>query len=263
MTPDARGLYVGAAQIPISDSVTNNLTQILDAMARGAAQGLELLVCPETAVTGYSPAIGRGRGPDEWPAIEEALGRIAADAARLGLWVAVGTEAWTGEHWANRLVVYSDLGEEAAAYDKVHLTRGDAAYYLPGERPALFTLRGVRVGLQICYDVRFPEGYRALLEGGAEVILQGFYGAGGDTWKVPVLGAHLRSRAAESGCFVVAANVAGPLQIVVSQIVDPRGLVLAQANQDCSEIVTAELDLNRVGASEIRQDYFQRFRARS
>ena len=72
----------------------------------------------------------------------------------------------------------------------------------------------------------------------------------------------LRSRAAESGCFVVAANVAGPLQIVVSQIIDPLGLVLAQANQDCDEIVTAELDLNRVAASEIRKDYMQRFRAR-
>jgi len=262
MTPDARGLYVGAAQIPISDSVTNNLTQILDAMARGAAQGLELLVFPETAVTGYSPAIGHGRLPEEWPAIEEALGRIASEAARLGLWVAVGTETWTGEHWMNRLVVYSDLGEQAATYDKVHLTGGDVPYYAPGERPTLFSLRGVRVGLQICYDARFPEGYRALLEEGAEVILQGFYGAGGDTWKVPILGAHLRSRAAESGCFVVAANVAGPLQIVVSQIIDPLGLVLAQANQDCDEIVTAELDLNRVAASEIRKDYMQRFRAR-
>lgn len=114
---------------------------------------------------------------------------------------------------------------------------------------------------RICYDVRFPEGYRALLDAGVEVILQGFYGSGGDTWKVPVLSAHLRSRAAETGCYVVAANVAGPLQIVVSQIVDPQGLMLAQANQDCEEIITAELDLNRIASSTIRKDYLERFRA--
>jgi predicted amidohydrolase len=90
-------------------------------------------------------------------------------------------------------------------------------------------------------------------------VLQGFYGAGGDTWKVPVLEAHLRSRAAETGCFIVAANVAGPLQIVVSQIVDPIGLMLARANQDREEIITATLALQRVAESEIRRDYLTRY----
>jgi len=133
-------------------------------------------------------------------------------------------------------------------------------YYRPGSAaPPVFCLDGVRAGLQICYDVRFPEGYRQQLAQGVEVVLQGFYGAGGDTWKVPVLAAHLRSRAAETGCFVVAANVAGPLQIVLSQIVDPLGLLLARANQDREEIITANLALQRVAESEIRRDYLTRF----
>ena len=59
---------------------------------------------------------------------------------------------------------------------------------------------------------------------------------------------------------MVAANVAGPLQIVVSQVVDPLGLVLAQANQDHPEIIEAELHLDRIADSEIRQDYLSRFR---
>jgi predicted amidohydrolase len=77
---------------------------------------------------------------------------------------------------------------------------------------------------------------------------------------VPVLAAHLRSRAAENGCFIVSANVSGPLQIVVSYIIDPLGLVLAQANQDCVEVITADLDLKRIGDSEIRRDFLGRFR---
>jgi predicted amidohydrolase len=175
------------------------------------------------------------------------------------VWTVVGSEAWDGGVWRNRLYAFSAAGDTVAVYDKVHLTNGDTKYYAPGNQQVTFDLDGIIVGLQICYDARFPEGYRALLAQGAQVIVQGFYGAGGDTWKVPVLGAHLRSRAAESGCFVVAANVAGPLQIVTSQIIDPLGLMLAEANQDREELISAEIDLARIADSEIRRDYHERF----
>ncbi|MFH1086823.1 MAG: carbon-nitrogen hydrolase family protein [Chloroflexota bacterium] len=261
MSEHAQRVRVAAAQVHISADMDANVRTITAAMAHCARQGVEVVVFPETAVTGYSPAIGRGRDVSEWPIIAGHLEVIAALAGELGLWTIVGCEAWADPGWTNRLYAYSDRGECVATYDKVHLMAGDRRYYQPGHGVALFEIKGVRVGLQICYDVRFPEGYRALLRQGVQVILQGFHGAGGDTWKVPVLGAHLRSRAAESGCFVVAANVAGPLQIVVSQIVDPLGLLLAAANQDREEIITAEVDLARIAESEIRHDYLQWFAA--
>lgn len=253
-------LYIGAAQIAVTASLPDNLTTILRAMRQGAEQGLEVLVFPETALTGYSPTIGHGRSPEEWPVVHEGLERIAQACADLGLWVVVGAEAWEDGAWWNRVYAFDTRGAQVATYDKVHLTRADTRFYRPGREYTLFDLKGVPAGLQICYDVRFPEGYRDLMERGAQIVLHPFYGAGGDTWKVPVLGAHLRSRAAESGCFVVASNVAGPLQIVVSQIVDPLGLLLAAANQDREEIVRAELSLRRVADSDIREDYLRRFR---
>jgi len=255
----AQTLYVAAAQIKITAQIEENLKHILETMRHYAADGVEVVVFPETALTGYSPTIGHGREPAEWPCIEDGLGAISRLAQELGLWVVVGSEVWAGQGWVNRLYAYSDTGEAVASYDKVHLTNPDTQYYRPGTQNVLFDLKGAKVGLQICYDVRFPEGYRALLAQGAEVIMQGFFGAGSDTWKVPVLAAHLRARAAENGCFVVGANVAGPLQIVVSQILDPLGLVLAQANQDCEEVIKARLDIGRVADSEVRRDYLTRF----
>ncbi|MCD6520519.1 MAG: carbon-nitrogen hydrolase family protein [Anaerolineae bacterium] len=254
-------LPVLAAQVPIGALLEENLETIREAMREAAARGAEVVLFPETALTGYAPNIGRGRRPAEWPAIAQALAAIAELARELKLWTIVGSEAWDGQSWWNRLYVYSEEGQLAATYDKVHLTADDTRYYQSGKRWVLFELKGIRAGLQICYDVRFPDGYRALLDRGVEVIFQGFYGAGKDTWKVPVMGAHLRSRAAECGCFLVAANVAGPLQIVVSQIVDPMGLILAQANQDRSELIQAELKLERIAESFVREDYFQRFQA--
>jgi predicted amidohydrolase len=259
MVQDTRRLRVAAAQIPIGAQLEENLGRILATMRSCAEQGVELVAFPETALTGYSPTIGHGRSPEEWPQIEAGLAAIGRLAQELRLAVAVGSEAWEGDAWVNRYYAYDASGALVGFYDKVHLTNDDTRYYRPGKGATVIELAGVRVGLQICYDARFPEGYRALLHQGVEVIVQGFYGAGTGTWKVPVLAAHLRSRAAESGCFVVASNVSGPLQIVVSQIVDPLGLVLAQANQDCEEVISAELVLDRIAASEIRRDYLSRF----
>ena len=258
-----RRLRVAAAQIRITDQIGENLDGIVKTMRRCSADAVEVLLFPETALTGYSPAIGHGREPGEWPAIEEGLQAIARLAQELGIGVIVGSEAWEDGIWVNRLYAYSETGRTVATYDKVHLTNSDTRYYVPGTANRIVEMKGVTIGLQICYDARFPEGYRSLLHQGAEVIMQGFHGAGKDTWKVPVLAAHLRSRAAESGCFVVAANVAGPLQIVASQIIDPLGLVLAQANQDCEEVIQADLDLGRISESEIRRDYLERFRGAS
>lgn len=259
MTPETKSLRVAAAQVAIGDAIAANLAAIRQAMQQCAERGADLAVFPEAALTGYSPAIGHGRSPADWPEAQAALECLQGEAQRLGLGLVVGTEAWEHGSWVNRLYAFSAQGEELARYDKVHLTRPDTAYYRAGQTNPVFDFQGVRIGLQICYDARFPEGYRDLLAHGAEVIAQGFYGAGGPTWKVPVLEAHLRSRAAENGCFVVAANVAGPLQIVVSQIVDPLGLVLAQANQDCAEIIVADLQLDRIAESEVREDYLARY----
>jgi len=260
MPADTRQLRVAAAQIAIGADIAANLAAIRAAMQHCAEQGAALAVFPETALTGYSPAIGHGRPAAHWPEVQAALEALQAEAQRLTLGLVVGSEAWEDDSWVNRLYAFSAQGEELARYDKVHLTRPDTAYYRAGWVNPVFDFQGVRIGLQICYDARFPEGYRDLLSQGAEVIAQGFYGAGGPTWKAPVLGAHLRSRAAENGCFVVAANVSGPLQIVVSQIVDPLGLVLAQANQDCAEIIVADLRLERLGESEVREDYLTKYR---
>lgn len=260
MADGRRQLAVAAAQITLGASIDDNLERILRAMDEGARAGARVVVLPETALSGYSPAIRRGRDAAEWPALQRGLDAIARRGAERGLWTVVGSEAWDGAAWVNRLYAFSPEGGVAAAYDKVHLMGTETPYYRPGTvAPVVFDLDGVRAGLQICYDARFPEGYRQLLAQGVEVVLQGFYGAGGDTWKVPVLEAHLRSRAAETGCFIVAANVAGPLQIVVSQIVDPIGLLLARANQDREEIITATLDLRCVADSEIRRDYLTRY----
>jgi len=256
---DMQTIRVAAAQIAAGAELEKNLATILQAMEHGSKQEVQLLLFPETALTGYSPEIGHNRSPQEWPSIEKSLDKIATKANELGIATVIGSDAWDGQCWYNRSFAFDEHGQLAATYDKTHLMRTDVPYYAQGNGPVLWEWQGLRLGLLICYDVRFPEGYRELLAQGVQIILQGFYAAGGATWKVPIMGAHVISRAAETGCFVVAANVGNPLQMMRSQIIDPIGLVLTQTHEDHEQIIVADLDLRRIADSEIRTDYFMRF----
>ncbi len=117
----------------------------------------------------------------------------------------------------------------------------------PGDRAVVADVDGVRVGLSICYDLRFPELYRALALAGAEVLTvpaNFTERTGRDHWEVL-----LRARAIENGAYVLAPSQVGgpPGQPAFgrSMIVDPWGTVVAQA-PDRVGIIAAELDLGRV-----------------
>ena len=143
-------------------------------------------------------------------------------------------------------------GDIAATYRKIHLfdvavdqgpSDTESARVTPGDRAVTAPLDGTTLGLTICYDVRFPELYRALALAGAEILTvpaNFTERTGRDHWEVL-----LRARAIENGAYVLApaqTGGAGPPAYGRSMVVDPWGTVVAQA-ADAVGIVRAELDL--------------------
>jgi predicted amidohydrolase len=167
-----------------------------------------------------------GRNEAERRAIVErdgdgpAQAAIAATARELGLWVVAGTQpiAVPGDSRpANACVVYDDQGRRAARYDKIHLFDVDlpggregyreSANAVPGAKPVLVDTPAGRVGLTVCYDLRFPELFRRLASEGADIftVPSAFTGPTGRAhWETL-----LRARAIENLCFVVAAAQTG------------------------------------------------------
>lgn len=143
----------------------------------------------------------------------------------------------------NTLVV---RGAARASYRKIHLY--DSFGYRESERlsagdpttPVVMDLAGFGVGLMTCYDLRFPELARALVDAGAEVLVVPAAWVAGphkvEHWRTLV-----RARAIENTCFVLAAGQPGPRYTGHSMVVDPLGEVLAEAGDD-AEVLTAVLD---------------------
>ncbi len=233
-----------------------NVAAAAELVRRAAAAGARLIVLPETwtfkgghaALAGAAEAID---GPSNTV--------LAGLAAELGVYVLAGSiyeSSDRPDRFGNASVLFDPAGAPLAVYRKIHLfdaVAGAKVYresddLVAGEGLVTAQVDGVTVGLTICYDLRFPELYRALALRGARVILvpSAFTEATGrDHWEVL-----LRARAIENGCFVVAAGqwgVHGAERRCYgrSMIVDPWGTVLAVA-PDGVGLCDAELDLGAV-----------------
>jgi predicted amidohydrolase len=198
--------------------------------------------------------------PDSVP-----LRRLKALAAELGIWLHVGSLAAQIEpgRVANRSYLIAPDGEVAASYDKLHLfdvdlaggeTYRESRLYRPGTRAVVADLPFGRLGLSICYDLRFPALYRALAMAGAEFIAipAAFTKQTGEAhWRVLI-----RARAIETGAFVLAATQGGTHEngrstFGHSMVVSPWGEVLAEAGEEPC-VVFAEIDLAQSAEARAR-----------
>ncbi|GLK76655.1 amidohydrolase [Methylopila jiangsuensis] len=195
-----------------------------------------------------------------------ALAAFQELARGMGLWLHLGSLAvrLEGERAANRAFVIDPEGEIVARYDKIHMFDVDlpngeswreSATYRPGETAIVADLPWGRLGLTICYDVRFPTLHRALAENGASVLAApaAFTKQTGEAhWHVL-----LRSRAIETGSFVIAAAQGGRHEdgrdtYGHSLIVDPWGKVLAELDHAEPGVILAEIDLAESAAARKR-----------
>ncbi|NMG41157.1 carbon-nitrogen hydrolase family protein [Chelativorans sp. ZYF759] len=196
------------------------------------------------------------------PENEDALVSRAAELAReLAIHVHVGSTAIARPDGkvANRGFLFSPEGVRIATYDKIHMFDVDldngeswreSATYEPGAATRVAQLPFGNLGMAVCYDLRFPQLFRAQALSGADVLTvpAAFTRQTGEAhWHVL-----LRARAIENGAFVIAAAQGGKHEdgretFGHSMIVDPWGRILAEADHDEPCVVMAELDLAKVG----------------
>jgi predicted amidohydrolase len=186
-------------------------------------------------------------------------------ARKLAIYVHVGSLAIkvSSDKAANRAFLIDRKGEIVARYDKIHMFDVDlengesyreSRNYRPGELAVVSDLPWGRLGLSICYDLRFPALYRALAEAGASFLAvpSAFTQQTGEAhWQVL-----LRARAIENGCFVLAAAQGGRHEngretFGHSMVVDPWGRILAEGGSEPG-LVTAEIDPALVAAARAR-----------
>ena len=244
---------VAVGQMRSTDDLRANLQIVEDLLAIARQRRARLLVLPEGALTGYGPAAYDGPHRFDERGFKEVLDDVRKAAARMKIAVVAGCGVRQSKGWMNSAVLIGPGGKICGRYDKAHLHGEDSRYYLAGGRAKVHRILDMRLGMQICFDLRFPEPFRDLAMRCAQLVAVPAYICGADgMWKRPVIEAHIRSRAAENGRFVLFANAAGPDQNAPSMVADPRGEILVQSSLDRPELVTVDLDLTKVDNALLR-----------
>ena len=255
-----KNVRVAAIQMISTTRVEENLNTAAALIAEAVADGAELVALPE-----YFPIMGRRDG-DKIAAREvDGSGPIqdflAETASKHGIWVIGGSMplvASVEDKVLNTCLAFNPQGVRVARYDKIHLfgfQKGEERYnesatIEPGRQPVTFDAPFGRVGLSICYDLRFPELFRALGEIDLLVLPAAFTEVTGRAhWEIL-----LRARAIENQCYVLAIGQGGVHENRRethgnSMLIDPWGDIVARRNKGAG-VVVGELDHARI--AEVR-----------
>lgn len=255
---------IGVLQMTSGIDPDANAAALVAGIAEAARGGAEMMFTPE-----MSGLLDRDRRRAGQHVVREAensvLAAVREAAAAHGLWVALGSLAVARDDglWANRSFVIDNCGAIAARYDKIHMfdvelasgeTWRESAAYAPGEHVVTAETPAGRLGLTVCYDIRFPALFEELGRRSCDVI------AIPAAFTVPTGRAHWhlfqRTRAAEASAYVVAAAQVGEHEdgrrtYGHSLVVDPWGDVGLDMGGEAPGLAFADLDPNRI--AEVRK----------
>ncbi|KCZ59480.1 carbon-nitrogen hydrolase family protein [Hyphomonas chukchiensis] len=259
-------IRAACVQMRSTTAVAENIAAASALVRQAAEAGAVFIATPEmTNLLDIRPGMARPKIVAQED--DATLVAFRALAVELGVWLLLGSIAVTAEgedRLANRSFLIAPDGDVVAHYDKIHMfdvevgdgqTYRESRTYRPGTSTALANAGIGRVGMTICYDLRFPALYRSLAQAGAQILTvpAAFTRVTGEAhWHVL-----LRARAIETGCFVVAPTQGGKHEdgretYGHSLIISPWGEILAEADGDEPGVIWADLDLDEVDKARAR-----------
>ncbi|MFW5859393.1 MAG: carbon-nitrogen hydrolase family protein [Planctomycetota bacterium] len=219
-------LRVGCLAFAPSADIPANAEIIEQGIQMAGREGVQVLLTPEAALTGYP---GGGRDDLEavdWPSVASREDALAEKALELGLVLILGSGSLIDAHVTNDALLCGAVGRERR-YRKRCLTPWDHEHYVPGDTAVVADVAGWRIGLAICFDIRFPDVWADLAEAKADLFCCLAHLAGSEPdpcTKGPVIAAHLASRSGEWATPLVLCNTAHSDRWLDSGFWDARGL---------------------------------------
>jgi len=251
-----RKLTIATCQYDVSSEIKVNLYAVRNQLKLAGSQGADIVHFPETSLSGYAGMDFQDTGSQDKNALQVALGNICELADHLSIWVIVGSHHYEQgmKKPFNSLYLINDHGKIVDRYDKRLLTKynteQEVKHYTPGTDPVVFSIKGVKCGLLICHEWRYPELYREYYKLKVKVIFQSWYDGGHsssdyeNSWKNlgELIPGTVRGNAANNHLWISASNTSRKESTFPAFIVQPDGRILKKLKRNRSGVLISKID---------------------
>ena len=251
-------MKIGAYQFAITNDTNHNLEIIKKAIVQAAHKGVKLLVFPECALTGYPPRDIEKSSLAEFDKLAFAYEQLQKMAKDNNMYVIVGTIIKEqADRYYNSAVVFTPSGEKIV-YHKRALWGWDKDNFSVGNSNGVFEVEGWRVGIRICFEIRFPEFFRELYKEHTDLNIILFYDVSDvdDTERYEMIKSHIRTRAVENITNTLSVDTIYPYQTAPTILYDKSGCSLCELKRNeenmlIYDIESKQLDFGEQGRKEI------------
>lgn len=242
-------IRIAACQFAVGKSIRRNANNIIRFLHRAKKARADIVHFSECALSGYAGFDLASTDDIDWGLLHDETRKIITLAAQMKLWIILGsTHRLTTPHKPhNSLYLINPRGKIADRYDKRFCTKSDLSHYSPGGRFVTFNLNRVRCALLICFDLRFPEIYRALKKLKVDCIFQSFYNARqpGPSIHNYIMQPTMQCRAATNYFWISMTNSSAYYAPYPSCFIQPDGKIISRLKRHRPGMMVNTVNLKR------------------
>lgn len=244
-------MRIALYQFGVSGNVKENMSTIKEAIKKAVSEKADLIVFPECALTGYPPRDIPFSKVCDFNLVSNALEDLKELADKNGINIIVGSIVNDGNIY-NRACFISP-NKVIEFYDKRALYGWDEENFTKGKKDGIFEIAGLKIGLRICFEVRFPEYFRELYKAGCDldIVLFNDVSDTDDIDRYNLIKSHLITRAVENVTPVLSVNTITPFETAPTCYIDASGKVLFECNRNKEEMLVFEFEKKELNFGEI------------
>lgn len=236
-------MKIGAYQFAVTKDISRNLNIMEQAITQATQEKIRLLVFPECALTGYPPRDFESTASvnfEELTLAQEQLRKLAIGHA---MYVLAGTITKEEGKFYNSAMLFTPQGE-TRTYHKRALWGWDRENFSVGSFGGVFDIEGWRVGVRICFEVRFPEFFRELYREHTDLNIIMFYDVSDDddVERYEMIKAHIQTRAVENVTYTLSVDAIEPYQTAPTALYDRSGRLLKALERNKEQLLVYDLE---------------------
>ena len=241
---DMKKIKVGAFQFSTNNCIADNLSAIKRGISLAANENVRLLLTQECALCGYPPIELPNIESIDKNALVNAIEEIKMLSRKYNMYIALGTITFDKDNVYNSVQLITPENENTDIYHKRALWGWDIDNFKRGNNEGIYNIDGIKIGIRICYEVRFPEYFRELFRSNVDLCLISFTDVGSPELKekINVIQSHLISRATENAMYVLSSNSLSNYQLAPTCLIDPDGYIIKKAPLNYESLICHKIE---------------------